>query len=110
MVRGQLAGAASQGIGGALLEELLYDAQGQPLSTTFGDYRMPTAAELPEIETVVVEHRPPASNPLGAKGAGEAGMVATPAVIANAVADALGPDAPVTRLPLTPDRVRSLLR
>ncbi|MFI0407466.1 xanthine dehydrogenase family protein molybdopterin-binding subunit [Actinomadura sp. 3N508] len=110
LVRGQLAGAASQGIGGALLEELLYDAQGQPLSTTFGDYRMPTAAELPEIETVVVEHRPPASNPLGAKGAGEAGMVATPAAIANAVADALGPDAPVTRLPLTPDRVRALLR
>ncbi|MEU8797666.1 xanthine dehydrogenase family protein molybdopterin-binding subunit [Spirillospora sp. NPDC048819] len=108
LVRGQLAGAASQGIGGALLEELLYDAQGQPLSTTFGDYRMPTASELPEIEVVVVEHRPPESNPLGAKGAGEAGMVATPAAVANAVADALGLE--VTRLPLTPDRVRSLLR
>ncbi|WP_433461765.1 xanthine dehydrogenase family protein molybdopterin-binding subunit [Spirillospora sp. CA-128828] len=110
LVRGQLAGAASQGIGGALLEELLYDAQGQPLSTTFGDYRMPTASELPEIETVVVEHRPPQSNPLGAKGVGESGMVATPAAVANAVADALGAGVALTALPLTPGRVRAMLR
>jgi carbon-monoxide dehydrogenase large subunit len=110
LVRGQLAGAASQGIGAALLEELVYDEQGQPLSNTLGDYRVPTATELPEIEVVIVEHRPPETNPLGAKGVGEAGMVGTPAAIANAVADAIGAGAELTALPLTADRVRSLIR
>ncbi|GAA2686092.1 xanthine dehydrogenase family protein molybdopterin-binding subunit [Streptomyces aculeolatus] len=110
LVRGQLAGAASQGIGGALLEELVYDEQGQPLSTSFGDYLMPTAADLPEIDVFVVEYPTP-TNPLGLKGAGESGMVGTPAAVANAVADALGAAArPVTRLPLTPGNVRELLR
>ncbi|WP_407563918.1 xanthine dehydrogenase family protein molybdopterin-binding subunit [Streptomyces sp. 184] len=110
LVRGQIAGAASQGIGGTLLEELVYDEHGQPLSTSFGDYLMPTAAELPEIDVIVVEHPTP-TNPLGLKGAGESGMVGTPAAVANAVADALGPAAgPVTRLPLTPGNVRKLLR
>ena len=107
---GQLAGAASQGIGATLLEELVYDEQGQPLSTTMGDYRLPPAHDLPEIEVVILEHRPPATNPLGAKGAGESGMVGTPAAIANAVADALGESVEPTSLPLTPDRVRSLIR
>jgi aerobic carbon-monoxide dehydrogenase large subunit len=110
LLRGQLAGAAAQGIGATLMEELVYDEEGQPLSTSFADYLMPTAAELPDTEVIVVEHPTP-SNPLGVKGAGESGMVATPAAIANAVADALGPrGARLTRLPLTPQRVRSLLR
>jgi carbon-monoxide dehydrogenase large subunit len=110
LLQGQLAGAACQGIGGALMEELAYDEQGQPLSATLGDYRMPTVAELPEIEAVIVEHPPP-GDPLGVKGAGESGMVGTPAAVANAVADALGPaGAQLTGLPLTPARVRSLIR
>jgi aerobic carbon-monoxide dehydrogenase large subunit len=109
LLRAQLAGAAAQGIGAALLEELAYDEHGQPLSTSFADYLMPTAAELPDTEVIVVEHPTP-SNPLGVKGAGESGMVATPAAIANAVADALGPSGHfLKRLPLTPRRVRPLL-
>jgi aerobic carbon-monoxide dehydrogenase large subunit len=110
LLRGQLAGAAAQGIGAALLEELVYDEEGQPLTTSFADYLVPTASELPDTEVIVVEHPTP-SNPLGVKGAGESGMVATPAAVANAVADALGPGGHrLTRLPLTPQRVRSLLR
>lgn len=110
LVRGQLAGAASQGIGAALLEELSYDERAQPMATTLGDYRLPSAGELPDIEVIVLEHPAP-GNPLGAKGAGESGMVGTPAAVANAVADALGvPGARVTTLPLTADRVRALLR
>ena len=110
LLRGQLAGAASQGIGGALLEELMYDEHGQPLSTSFADYLLPTAGELPEVEVIVVEE-PVHSNPLGVKGGGESGMVGTPAAIANAVADALGTGTcapPPT--PLTPDRIRAFLR
>ncbi|QFY10224.1 molybdopterin-dependent oxidoreductase [Nonomuraea phyllanthi] len=110
LLRRQLAGAASQGIGAALLEELLYDEYGQPQSTIMADYRMPTVEELPDIE-VIVEERPNTANPLGVKGGGESGMVGTPAAIANAVADALGVEgARVWRLPLTPDRVREMLR
>ncbi|MEO3892217.1 xanthine dehydrogenase family protein molybdopterin-binding subunit [Nonomuraea sp. B5E05] len=108
LLRGQLAGAAAQGIGGTLLEELCYDEQGQPQSTTFADYRMPTVEDLPEIEVIIAEYPTPA-NPLGVKGGGESGMVATPAAIANAVADALG-GAKVTALPLTAERVLDLLR
>jgi carbon-monoxide dehydrogenase large subunit len=110
LLRGQLAGAASQGIGGALLEELAYDDQGQPLSTSFADYLMPTAGELPEVQTIVVERRTP-GNPLGLKGAGESGMVGAHGAIANAVADALGVVGHrLTSLPLTPNNVRALLR
>ncbi|MGR6924465.1 xanthine dehydrogenase family protein molybdopterin-binding subunit [[Actinomadura] parvosata] len=111
LLRRQLAGAAAQGIGAAVLEELLYDEYGQPLSTLLADYRMPTVEELPDIE-VIIEERPTPANPLGVKGGGESGMVGTPAAIANAVADALGAaaGARLWRLPLTPDRVRELLR
>jgi carbon-monoxide dehydrogenase large subunit len=110
LVRGQLAGAAAQGIGGALLEELRFDELGQPLSTSFADYLLPTVGELPPIDVVVVE-KPTPANPLGVKGAGESGMVGTPAAIANAVADALdvGVDT-LPALPLTPHRVREFLR
>ncbi|MFI6833627.1 xanthine dehydrogenase family protein molybdopterin-binding subunit [Kribbella sp. NPDC050241] len=110
LLRGQLAGAASQGIGGALFEELMFDEQGQPLSTSFADYLLPTAGELPEIEVIVVEE-PVDSNPLGVKGGGESGMVGTPAAIANAVADALGVGtSALPDTPLTPDRIRAFLR
>jgi carbon-monoxide dehydrogenase large subunit len=108
LLRGQLVGAAAQGIGAALYEELPYDETGQPLAVTLADYLLPTATEVPAVETVVIE-RPLAANPLGVKGGGEAGMVTAPAAVANAVADALGEaGTSVDRLPLTPPRVRTL--
>lgn len=108
-VEGQLVGGALQGIGGALLEELAYSAEGQPLTASLIDYLLPSAREAPEVVTLVTEDHPSASNPLGAKGAGEGGITAAGAAIASAVGDALGtPDAP-TRLPITPERVCRLI-
>lgn len=110
IVRGQLEGGAAQGIGGVLLEELAYDDQGQPLCTSFMDYMLPTLSEVPDIETAWSEF-PSEDNLIGAKGAGEAGIIGTMAVIANAVADALAPDGiVVTSTPLRADRVLRLLR
>jgi aerobic carbon-monoxide dehydrogenase large subunit len=108
VVEGQIAGGTVQGIGGALLEELAYDEDGNPVSTTFMDYLLPTAADVPLIEYGHVES--PASSPGGYKGVGEGGAIgATPAVI-NAVADALSPfGATVTQLPLSPSRVLGLI-
>lgn len=109
LLRGQLAGGAAQGIAAALWEEIAYDEYAQPLSTSFVDYRMPTAAELPEIGVEVLEI-PYAGNPLGVKGGGEAGVAGAPAAVANAVADALGTSGVgVRELPLTAPRVRALL-
>ena len=104
LLRGQLAGAASQGIGGALFEELAYDENGQPLSVTLADYMMPTAAELPEVEVTIIEHGSK-SNPLGIKGGGEAGMVGSLGAVANGVADALGAAAEVLSSSVSPARV-----
>lgn len=110
LVHGQLAGAAAQGIAAALFEELPYDESGSPLAISLADYLMPTLAELPAVETIVIEH-PYAGSPTGAKGAGEAGIAGTPAAVANAIAAALGPaGTAVDRLPLTPARLRGLLR
>jgi carbon-monoxide dehydrogenase large subunit len=109
LLRGQLAGAAAQGIGGALLEQLAYDEDGQPLFSSFLDYLVPSAEDLPKIDVIVIEH-PTETNPLGLKGGGEGGMAGTLAAVANAVEDALGPDGPRIRsLPLTPDAVWTLL-
>jgi carbon-monoxide dehydrogenase large subunit len=108
LVEGQLVGAAMQGIAGALLEELPYDETGQPLARSLADYRVPTSEEAPAFRTILVEH-PVADNPLGVKGAGEAGIVGAPAAVANAVADALPATAgEVLHLPLTPQRVHAL--
>lgn len=109
LLRGQLVGAAAQGIAGALYEELPYDADGQPLAISLADYLMPTLAELPAIDAIVIEHEV-TTNPLGVKGGGEAGMLGSTAAVANAVADALGRDADVVSLPLTPQRVREMVR
>ncbi|MGH2850404.1 MAG: xanthine dehydrogenase family protein molybdopterin-binding subunit [Solirubrobacteraceae bacterium] len=110
LLEGQYTGAAAQGLAGALLEESAYSDSGQPLSATFMDYVMPTAAELPPIESLVFEYAEPA-NPLGIKGAGNSGIICTHAALANAVADALGPDAPpLTALPLRANSVRALIR
>ena len=112
IVDGQLVGALAQGIGGALLEELAYDSSGQILTTTFMDYLMPTAMEMPAATAIrILEETPTPLNPLGVKGAGEGGSSGAGAAIANAVADALAPlGVAVTSLPLSPDRVRTLIR
>ena len=106
----QIAGGVMQGIGGVLCEELVYDEHGQPLSGSFMDYAMPVATQAPPM---VLDHIENLStrNPLGVKGLGEGGAIAPPAAIANAVEDALRPYGVVIRRgPLTPARVRELIR
>jgi aerobic carbon-monoxide dehydrogenase large subunit len=112
IVDGQMVGALAQGIGGALLEELVYDEQGQPLAGTFMDYLIPTVMEMPESMAVrILEETPTPLNPLGVKGAGEGGSSGCGGAIANAVADALAPlGVPITALPLSPARLSALLR
>jgi carbon-monoxide dehydrogenase large subunit len=112
IVDGQLVGALAQGIGGALLEELVYDEQGQLLTSTLMDYLMPTAMEMPDATAVrILEETPTPLNPLGVKGAGEGGSSGCGGAIANAVADALAPlGVSITALPLSPDRLSALLR
>ena len=108
-VEGQLVGGALQGIGGALFEEMAYGSDGQPLSASLIDYLLPSAGEAPHVGTLVTEDHPSASNPLGAKGAGEGGIAAAGAAIASAVGDALGMPGAVKRLPLTPERICALI-
>jgi aerobic carbon-monoxide dehydrogenase large subunit len=108
VVEGQIAGGAVQGIGGALLEHLAYDDDGNPIATTFMDYLLPTAAEVPEIEYGHVET--PGPGPGGYKGVGEGGAIGAPPAVVNAVADALSPfGVAATELPLTPARIVELV-
>jgi aerobic carbon-monoxide dehydrogenase large subunit len=106
LIEGQIAGGLAQGAGGALLEELAYDADGQLVAGSFMDLLLPTASEAPAVDVLVTEDAPSPLTPLGLKGAGEGGATAGGAAIANAVSDALG--AEVTSLPLTPQRVVEL--
>ena len=107
VVEGQIAGGTVQGIGGALLESLVWDEDGNPLATTFVDYLLPTAAEVPDLEYGHVET--PAPGP-GYKGVGEGGGIGAPPAVINAVADALSPfGVEVERLPLTPAAIVDLL-
>jgi carbon-monoxide dehydrogenase large subunit len=98
-----------QGIGGVLYEHLAYDDEGNPLATTFMDYLVPSAAEVPAIEFGHLET--PSPGPGGYKGVGEGGAIGAPAAVVNAVADALSPfGVAVTRLPLSPNRIMELLQ
>jgi aerobic carbon-monoxide dehydrogenase large subunit len=111
IVHGQTVGAAVQGIGATILEELVYDDNGQLLSGTFMDYALPTSTDVPAIDSIILEEAPSPLNPLGVKGAGEGGIVATGAALANAVSHALAPlGIQVTELPLNPDRIRRWIR
>jgi aerobic carbon-monoxide dehydrogenase large subunit len=110
LVEGQIAGGFAQGLGGALLEEFCYDERGEPLAVNFADYLMPTAREIPALQVVITEDAPSPLNPLGLKGAGEAGVNAVGAAIASAIDDAIGRPGAVTRLPVTPQRLREILR
>jgi carbon-monoxide dehydrogenase large subunit len=108
LVEGQLIGGVAQGIGGALFEEFSYDDAGQPQAVTFIEYRMPTAAEIPPVDVLLAQDAPSPGNPLGVMGAGEGGVNAVGAAVANAVRDALGLAGGIGQLPLTPARVRAL--
>jgi len=109
-LRGQVIGSAVQGLGGAFLENLIYDEQGQLLTGTLADYLIPTASDFPSVRAVVMEVHPSPINPLGAKGAGEGGIICVGGVIANAVANALAAFGVEPReLPLTPPRIWQLI-
>jgi CO/xanthine dehydrogenase Mo-binding subunit len=106
LVEGQMRGGAAQGIGWALFEELRHDELGRLASGSFLDYAIPTAERLPRIETLIVEVPAP-DGPFGAKGIGEAPVVAGPGAVANAVAAAAG--VRMRSLPMTAPRVWSAL-
>jgi carbon-monoxide dehydrogenase large subunit len=109
-LHGQVIGATVQGLGGALLEDLVYDANGQLLTGSLADYLIPTAGDFPQIRAVTLQHRPSPTNPLGVKGAGEGGIIPVGGLIANAVAGALAAFGVEPRhLPLSPARVWQLL-
>ena len=109
LVEGQIAGGLAQGVGGALLEEFLYDENGEPLSVSFADYLMPTVREVPELSILVTEDAPSPLNPLGLKGAGEGGVNPVGAAIASAIDDALGRPGAVTQLPVSPQRLKAII-
>ena len=110
MVEGQLHGGCVQGIGGALYEEFAYDAAGAPLSVTFADYLLPGLSETPAIETLLTEDAPSPLNGLGVKGAGEGGINAVGAAVAAAIDAAIGVPGAIRRLPVTPERLMTILK
>jgi carbon-monoxide dehydrogenase large subunit len=108
IAEGQIVGGVAQGLGGALLEHLVYDTDGQLKSSSLLDYALPTARDVPSIEMHHLQIPSPL-NPLGVKGLGEGGAVGAHAAVANAVADALRPlEIEVRSTPLTPGRVAAL--
>jgi aerobic carbon-monoxide dehydrogenase large subunit len=109
IVDGQITGGVVHGIGNALFEEMLYDANGQPVSVNFGEYLLPTASEMPPIHIAHVESPSPL-NPLGVKGAGESGTIPATAAVVSAIENALAPfGAQITRYPLNPERIVALV-
>ena len=105
IAEGQIRGAIAQGIGGALLEEVVYDEQGQLLNASFADYLLPTASDIPPVRIFHVQ-TPSPLNELGIKGLGEGGVAGPPAVIANAVCDALWPVSfEINRTPIRPAEI-----
>jgi carbon-monoxide dehydrogenase large subunit len=108
LVKGQIIGGFAQGLGGALLEEFVYDDSGQLLSGSLMDYLLPSCIEVPEVDLLLTEESPSPLNPLGMKGAGEGGVVAVGAALANAVCDAFDGLVDIRRLPLRPETVLDL--
>ncbi len=109
MVIGQLVGGLAQGIGGTLFEEFVYDERGEPLAVTLVDYLLPTLGEVPAPEVLLTEDHPSSRNPLGLKGAGEAGVTGAAAALASAIDQAIGMPGAVTRLPVSPMRLKAIL-
>jgi carbon-monoxide dehydrogenase large subunit len=110
LAEGQIHGGIAQGVGEALLEEMRYDSSGTPLTTNLAEYAVPSAAELPMFEATFTE-TPAPSNPLGAKGVGESGIIGAVAAIQNAVCDALAHlGVRHIDVPATPERVWRAIR
>ncbi len=110
-LHGQCVGAIVQGLGGAFLEHFIYDENGQLLTGSFADYLMPTASDFPNIRATALELKPAPHNPLGAKGAGEGGIIPVGGVVANAVAAALTSfGVQPHELPLSPPRVWQMIQ
>lgn len=110
MLEGQTLGAITQGLGGTLLEHLVYDRAGQLTTATLAEYLLPSACDFPRIQVHATEDYPAPHNPLGAKGAGEGGIIPVGGLIANAVAAALKDFAvQPNHLPLTPPRIWNLI-
>ncbi|WP_119166499.1 xanthine dehydrogenase family protein molybdopterin-binding subunit [Algihabitans albus] len=111
LVLGQVHGGTAQGIGQALLEHTVYDEDGQLITASFMDYTMPRADDTPNFEITLVEDMPCATNPLGVKGAGEAGAIGAPPAIINALLDALQPlGVAHLDMPATPERIWRAMR
>jgi carbon-monoxide dehydrogenase large subunit len=109
IVEGQIIGGVVHGIGNALFERMAYDPSAQPLTTTFADYLLPTATELPGIEVLMLASPSPL-NPLGVKGVGECGVIPAAAAIISAVEDALKPfDVRIEETPLRPETILSCI-
>src|ERR1700674_3896550 len=110
-VRGQVIGSLVQGLGGAMLENLAYDGEGQLVTGSLADYLLPTAGDFPNLRAIVTDMFPSPINPLGAKGAGEGGIIAAGGIMANAVANALSSFGVEPReLPLTPPRIWDMVQ
>ncbi|MBV9394987.1 MAG: xanthine dehydrogenase family protein molybdopterin-binding subunit [Methylobacteriaceae bacterium] len=109
VVDGQILGGVVHGIGNALYERMVYDEAGQPLSTNYGEYLLPLAPEMPDIEMHHLE-TPSPRNPIGVKGAGEGGTIPAAACVISAIQDALGPGAPfIAEHPVSPERITQWL-
>ena len=110
IVDGQVQGGVAHGIGNAMFEWMKYDAGANPLTTTFQDYLLPSAPEVPDCGITHVE-TPNPLNPLGVKGAGEGGTIPAPAAVVAAIEDALSPfRVHFAEMPLTPARIVEVLR
>jgi carbon-monoxide dehydrogenase large subunit len=110
LVDGQVRGGVVHGIGNALFERMLYSEQGEPLTTNYADYLLPTAPEVPRIEIVHLESPSP-RNPIGVKGAGEGGTIPAAACVIAAIEDALTPfGVRITQHPVSPQMLRNLIR
>jgi aerobic carbon-monoxide dehydrogenase large subunit len=109
IVDGQVHGGIAHGIGNAIFEWMGYDDAGQPITTTFADYLLPTAVDVPHLETLYKESPSP-HNPLGVKGVGEVGIIPAAAAIISAVEDALSPfNVRLAQMPITPAKLAELI-
>ncbi len=109
IVDGQVHGGVAHGIGNAIFEWMGYDEAGQPITTTFADYLLPTAADVPKLQTLYKESPSP-HNPLGVKGVGEVGVIPAAAAIISAVEDALSPfSVRIAQMPITPSKLAELI-
>jgi carbon-monoxide dehydrogenase large subunit len=109
LVEGQVRGGITHGIGNALFEQMLFDAQAQPVSTNLAEYLIATAPELPRFETLF-EQSPSPNNPLGAKGVGEVGTIPAAAAVISAIEDALTPfSVRIDHAPVTPAELAGMI-